>query len=86
MPPDDIRLIPLPWYRESAFRAWVKKTCTAVGGAFIGYASNALPEGVGLMLALKVAAIYSVGDLILSVPDIFFSGPDTYQQAPTPKP
>lgn len=85
MQPDTV-LIPVPWFRESAFRAWVKKSCVGFGGAFVGAASGSLPDGVTLLGALGIAGLYSVGDFILSVPDIFFSGPDTYQAAPPTPP
>lgn len=74
-------MLRLPWYQESAFRAWIKKSCTAAATAVTTIATGSAPWKPTLL----VAGGYILADFLLSVPDIFFLGPDVFRPEDAPK-
>ena len=71
-------VIALPWYRESAFKAWVKK---AFG--VLSFAAGAIMQTPGEWVKIMGGAVgVIVADFLGSAYDIFFSGPETLQVQP----
>lgn len=76
----------LPWFRESAFLAWIDKTGAAFAAALVALVADVDSIREHWQLALLVPLILSVADFLLSIRAIFFAGPVTYQDPPAPKP
>lgn len=71
-------VVPLPWYRESAFRAWIKNSLSTIGLAFAVVAA----DWTAWKTALISAGVLIAKDLIGSAWDIWFASPDTFQKPP----
>lgn len=68
----------LPWYRESAFKAWAKK---AFG--VLSFAAGAIMQAPGEWLKIAGGAVgLIVADFLGSAYDIFFGGPEVFQAPP----
>lgn len=76
----------LPWYRESAFLAWIDKTGAAFAAALVALATDIADAREHWQIALLVPAMLSAADFLGSLRAIFLSGPVTYQDPPAPKP
>lgn len=76
----------LPWFRESAFLAWIDKTGAAFAAALVALVADVGSIRENWQLALLAPLILSVADFLLSIRAIFFAGPVTYQDPPPPKP
>lgn len=74
----ELNVIRLPWYRESAFKAWVKNSLST-----LVIAIGAIQTNVATWQAtLTIAALSIVKDFVGSAYDIFVGGPDVYQEPP----
>lgn len=76
----------LPWYRESAFRAWVKGTLSDLAlatGAVIGMFQTDGEKARSMWwIPLALAGGNAVKNFLQAAYDIFWASPDTYQAPP----
>lgn len=81
-PPVKRETIALPWYRESAWRAWVKGTFSDFAiatGAILGILGTGQPF---TWVPLGFAAGFRFKALLESAYDIWWGGPQTFQAPP----
>jgi hypothetical protein len=76
--PKSTLVVRLPWYRESAFRAWIKNSLSTIGVAFGVVAA----DWASWKTALISAGVLIAKDLIGSAWDIWFASPDVFQKPP----
>lgn len=74
-------VIRLPWYRESAFRAWIKNSLSTIGVAFGVVAA----DWTTWKTAMISAGVLIMKDLIGSAWDIWFATPEVFQRPPADK-
>lgn len=72
--------VQLPWYRESAFRAWVRNSLSTLALA-VGTAQSGAVTWGG---AFAGAGVLILKDLLASAYDIWWAGPDVFQVEPPP--
>ncbi len=75
--------IPVPFYRDSAFRAWVEKSGAILAAAVIQVTAHPIPD-VPWTTTLLVAGGAIVADFLGSIHAIFWGGPDVFQDPPPP--
>lgn len=85
-----VRGVEVPWFRESAFRAWVKGALTDLAlavGAVLAIFQGGTPEAQAKWwVPLALWAGLATKTFIQSAFDIFWGGEATYQKAPPPPP